>query len=429
MRGSALVPRQLVRALTVSPAHAGIGPRAAAYLWRAPGLPRACGDRPSRKREDRGPPRSPPAHAGIGRYRQSSVGHSFCDPHDVRTFAAAVRRFAADCRDLERLNLAPPSHLYRPTPSAPKPVATPDPSPSCHDPSLQGRRHPLVAPSRPCWRHPIRPNPHQSIRVPAPVPASTLVLLNYLDQPPRRYRKQEQVGPARASGRVSRTPGHEADIDMGEPPHSGEQDLDATSTDRSGRALRTAESGQPLRPNHRVRCMDRHDAASCVASEWHKVCQDLCPKGAFRRVRCDHSFAPAAESAPLRPPRSARANGYSCAQKDHVIVGEVGVHLGGLQHEAAVVPHLVPQGAEIRGHVEPTEGATAPPRRRSRPGPARSGHRTARARSARVTSPFRGRVLRARARHGSGAAGAVPPGSDQKLARYCSSSHWCTCRS
>ena len=43
----------------------------------------------------------------------------FCDPHDVRTFAAAVRRFAADCRDLERLNLAPPSHLYPPTPLRP----------------------------------------------------------------------------------------------------------------------------------------------------------------------------------------------------------------------------------------------------------------------------------------------------------------------
>ena len=40
----------------------------------------------------------------------------FCEPHDVRTFATTVRRFAANCRDIDRRDLAPSSHLYRPTP-------------------------------------------------------------------------------------------------------------------------------------------------------------------------------------------------------------------------------------------------------------------------------------------------------------------------
>jgi hypothetical protein len=41
----------------------------------------------------------------------SSEGVRLCfsNPHDVRMFAAAVRRFAADCRDLEHLRLVSPS--------------------------------------------------------------------------------------------------------------------------------------------------------------------------------------------------------------------------------------------------------------------------------------------------------------------------------
>jgi hypothetical protein len=41
---------------------------------------------------------------------ESSEGVRLCfsNPQDVRMFAAAVRRFAADCRDLEHLHLAPP---------------------------------------------------------------------------------------------------------------------------------------------------------------------------------------------------------------------------------------------------------------------------------------------------------------------------------
>ena len=38
----------------------------------------------------------------------------FSDPEDVRTFAALVRRFAADCRHLERVNLELYSPFQRP---------------------------------------------------------------------------------------------------------------------------------------------------------------------------------------------------------------------------------------------------------------------------------------------------------------------------
>jgi len=42
---------------------------------------------------------------------ESSEGVRLCfsNPHDVRTFAATVRRFAADCRDLEHFHLALPT--------------------------------------------------------------------------------------------------------------------------------------------------------------------------------------------------------------------------------------------------------------------------------------------------------------------------------
>ncbi len=40
---------------------------------------------------------------------EEGVRLCFSNPHDVRTFAAAVRRFAADCRDLEHLRFVSPS--------------------------------------------------------------------------------------------------------------------------------------------------------------------------------------------------------------------------------------------------------------------------------------------------------------------------------
>ena len=53
----------------------------------------------------------------------------FSEPYDVRPLAAAVRRFAAQCRDLERINLDIYSPFHRPLPHRTEPSHQPKPIP------------------------------------------------------------------------------------------------------------------------------------------------------------------------------------------------------------------------------------------------------------------------------------------------------------